>query len=49
MTPLLPYIEKEIKIDDLLVGDAIGFNFLQDENISILSAQFIAVQINVNR
>jgi len=49
MTPPLPYIEKEIKIDDLLVGDAISFNFLQDENISILSAQFAAVQINVNR
>ena len=49
MTPPLPYIEKEIKIDDLLVGDAISFNFLQDENISILSAQFAAVQINVDR
>jgi len=49
ITPPLPYVEKEIKIDDLMVGDAIGFNFLQDENISILSAQFAAVQINVNR
>jgi len=49
MTPPLPYVEKEIKIDDLMVGDAISFNFLQDENISILSAQFAAVQINVHR
>ena len=49
MTPPLPYVEKEIKIDDLLVGDAISFNFLQDENINILSAQFAAAQINVNR
>ena len=47
--PPLPFVEKEIKVDDLTIGDAIGFNFHQDENINILSAQFIAVQINVNR
>ncbi|MDP3052355.1 MAG: hypothetical protein Q8N22_00110 [bacterium] len=49
ITPPFPYVEKEIKVDDLTIGDAISFNFPLDENISILSAQFTAVQINVNR
>jgi len=49
MTPPLPYVEEEITAGDLRVGDIISFNFLQDENINILSAQFIAVQININR
>jgi len=49
MTPPLPYVEEEITAGDLRIGDIISFNFLQDENINILSAQFAAVQINVNR
>ena len=41
--------EKEITAGDLRVGDIISFNFLQEENVNILSAQFAAAQINVNR
>jgi len=43
------YIKQEIKISDLIVGDTINFDFLQDQNTDILSLKFIATQINVSR
>ncbi len=47
--PPSPYAEKEIKIDDLITGDQISFNFMPAENSDVLSSQFIAAQINVYR
>jgi len=49
MSMLLPYVKQEVKIADLVVGDAVNFDFLQDQDANILSLQFIATQINVNR
>jgi len=43
------YVEKEIEINDLVVGDDVNFNFVQDKDNNILNTQFVAIQINVIR
>jgi len=45
--PPLPYTEKEIKIDDLKIGDDVNVGLQLQGNQSILDNQFTALQIYV--
>lgn len=45
----LPFIEKEIKIDDLRIGDNVDLIFASEEGKSFLDNELTAVQIDVER
>lgn len=47
--PPPPYSEKEIRVDDLRVGDSVSFDFILEENKSILDNEFKALRINISR
>jgi hypothetical protein len=50
-TPPLPYMEKDISVDDLKVGDRIDFNFSLDTDggAALLNNQFVAIEVAITR
>lgn len=45
MAPALPYVEKEISVNDLKVGDSVNFGLQFQEGQTILTSQFTVLQI----